>query len=206
MGTVIGILTISMALAKTSVATKMRRILPLVNRISGALLMLSGAYLAMYGWWEIQVFRNNITSNPFIDQFEEMQTQLNIWLSEAGEVRVGVGLLLIIGALILWGLWSDLSRNVRFGSAALLGGLWVAVEFIKEWNGERVNLFVLPILRTIVSIPERFGNWFTDPLRWGVLGELIVVTIIGLSLWFRVRRLRAAAAVAETRSDKLVDA
>ena len=58
------------------------------------------------------------------------------------------------------------------------------IEFIKY----KADLFILPIVRTIIDIPERFGNWFTDPLRWSVLGELAVVLIVGWTLWFRLRR------------------
>ena len=184
MGAVIMTLTIALALARTSIATNMRRILPWINRISGVLLGLSGAYLIIYGWWEIQVLRGNIQTNRLVAFFEDMQTEINIWIDETGPSRLGLGLLLIVGAALLRGLWSELSPTNRAVSAGGLGVAWVLIEFIKY----KADLFILPIVRTIIDIPERFGNWFTDPLRWSVLGELAVVLIVGWTLWFRLRR------------------
>lgn len=184
MGAVIMTLTIALALARTSIATNMRRILPWINRISGVLLGLSGAYLIIYGWWEIQVLRGNIQTNRLVAFFEDMQTEINIWIDETGPSRLGLGLLLIVGAALLRGLWSELSPTNRAVSAGGLGVAWVLIEFIKY----KADLFILPIVRTIIDIPERFGNWFTDPLRWSVLGELAVVMIVGWTLWFRLRR------------------
>lgn len=181
MGAVIMTLTIGLALAKTSIATNMRKILPWINRISGVLLSLSGAYLIVYGWWEIQVLRGNISSNRLISFFEDMQTEVNIWIDETGATRLGIGLLLIVGAALLRGLWSDLPSNGRLAGVGALVAAWVLAEFV--W--QQADLFILPTLRTIVDIPERFGNWFTDPLRWGVLGELFVIAIIAWTLWVR---------------------
>ncbi len=184
MGAVIMTLTIALALARTSIATNMRKILPWINRISGVLLGLSGAYLIVYGWWEIQVLRGNIQSNRLVAFFEDMQTEVNIWIDETGPTRLGIGLLLIVGAALLRALWTDLSPTSRAVGLGGLGVLWVIAELI--W--QRADLFILPVIRTIIQIPERFGNWFTDPLRWGVLGELVVVAIIAWTLWFRFRR------------------
>ena len=90
MGAVIMTLTIALALARTSIATNMRRILPWINRISGVLLGLSGAYLIIYGWWEIQVLRGNIQTNRLVAFFEDMQTEINIWIDETGPSRLGL--------------------------------------------------------------------------------------------------------------------
>ena len=194
MGAVIMALTIALALARTSIANNMRRILPWVNRISGVLLVLSGIYLVVYGWWEVQVLRGNITDNGLVRFFETFQTEVNIWIDQTGATRLGLALLLIVGAALLRGLWSEMNQTTRYAGLAGLGGAWVLAEFAKTWNGERANLFVLPILRTIVSIPSRIGNWFTEPLRWGVLGELIIVAIIAFAVYFRVKRYQAKSA------------
>jgi len=184
MGAVIMTLTIALALARTSVATNMRKILPWINRISGVLLVLSGAYLIVYGWWEIQVLRGNISTNALVSFFEGMQTEINIWIDQTGPTRLGVGLLFIVGAAMLRSLWGEMSGRNRMIAGGALGVAWIVAEFV--W--QRADLFILPVIRTIIDIPERLGNWFTEPLRWAVLGELLVVAIVAWSLWFRFRK------------------
>ena len=50
-----GALTVALALARQSmVHTVRRRVLPFVNRIAGGLLVVTGAYVAWYGWVEIR--------------------------------------------------------------------------------------------------------------------------------------------------------
>lgn len=188
MGAVIMTLTVALAMAKTSIATNMRKILPWVNRISGVLLTLSGAYLIVYGWWEIQVLRGNIQQNSLVSFFENMQTQVNIWIDQTGATRLGAALLLLVGAALIRGLWAEMNKEVRYGALSALGVAWLLLEFVQSWNGERANLFVLPIIRTIIGFPARIGNWFSDPIRWAVLGELFVLGIIGIAIYFRFFR------------------
>jgi len=188
MGAVIMTLTVALAMAKTSIATNMRKVLPWVNRISGVLLVLSGAYLVVYGWWEIQVLRGNITENSLVSFFENMQTEVNIWIDQTGATRLGAGLLLLVGASLIRALWAEMNKELRYGALGGLGVAWALLEFAKTWNGERANLFVLPILRTIVGFPARIANWFSDPVRWAVLGELFVLGVIALAIYFRYGR------------------
>jgi len=206
MGAVIMTLTVVLALAKTSIATNMRKILPWVNRISGVLLTLSGAYLVVYGWWEIQVLRGNIQQNSLVSFFENMQTQVNIWINETGATRLGAGLLLMVGAALIRGVWSEMNKETRYGAIGALGVSWALLEFVQSWNGERANLFVLPLIRTIVGFPARIGNWFTDPLRWAVLGELFVLGVIGLAIYFRFFRDNEGEQADGTAADHLVSA
>ena len=206
MGAVIMTLTVVLALAKTSIATNMRKILPWVNRISGVLLTLSGAYLVVYGWWEIQVLRGNIQQNSLVSFFENMQTQVNIWINETGATRLGAGLLLMVAGALIRGLWSEMNKEIRYGAVGALGMSWALLEFVQSWNGERANLFVLPLIRTIVGFPARIGNWFTDPLRWAVLGELFVLGVIGLAIYFRFFRDNEGELADGTAADHLVSA
>lgn len=59
---VVGVLAVAAALAGTVVVDRMRRIVPYISRISGALLIIVGAYVAYYGWYEIQLF--SAAGNP----------------------------------------------------------------------------------------------------------------------------------------------
>ena len=182
MGTVITTLTIGVALAQNSIATNMRKVLPWVNRISGAFLALSGLYLALYGYWEYRVLisDNPNFSNPIVDYVADIQTNITSWITQTGETRLAVGLLILVGALVLKALWPQLKSETRMPALIGLGGAWLAAEF--AW--QRADLFILPIIRTIGDIPERFGNIFTDPLRLGVIGELLFLAVIA----WRVRK------------------
>jgi cytochrome c biogenesis protein CcdA len=59
--TIIVALTLALAMARQSIVHTVRRVLPYVNRIAGALLVLAGAYVAWYGWIEIRDDPNDAT-------------------------------------------------------------------------------------------------------------------------------------------------
>ncbi|OBI96170.1 cytochrome c biogenesis CcdA family protein [Mycobacterium sp. 1465703.0] len=59
---VVGVLAVAAATASSAVVDRLRRILPLVNRIGGALLVLVGLYVAYYGSYEVRLFGPN--GNP----------------------------------------------------------------------------------------------------------------------------------------------
>jgi cytochrome c biogenesis protein CcdA len=59
---IVGVLAIAVALASTAVVDRMRRLLPYVNRISGALLVVVGLYVGYYGVYEVRLF--NANGNP----------------------------------------------------------------------------------------------------------------------------------------------
>ena len=56
MGLVVAVLAVAAALASTAVVTSLRRALPYVTRIGGALLVVTGAYVAYYGYYELRLF------------------------------------------------------------------------------------------------------------------------------------------------------
>jgi cytochrome c biogenesis protein CcdA len=60
---VVGVLAIAAASASSALADRMKRILPFVNRISGALLVAVGLYVGYYGLYEVRLFGNAHT-NP----------------------------------------------------------------------------------------------------------------------------------------------
>jgi cytochrome c biogenesis protein CcdA len=59
---IIGMLAVSLATASSALVDRMRAVLPFVNRISGALLILVGCYVGYYGLYEIRLFSAN--GNP----------------------------------------------------------------------------------------------------------------------------------------------
>jgi hypothetical protein len=75
MGVVMATLTVAVALAKAGVVQRVRNLLPVMNTIAGGLLIIAGAYVAYYGWYEIRVLAG-ADGDPIIDRAIELQTPL----------------------------------------------------------------------------------------------------------------------------------
>jgi len=99
MGSLVVFLTIATALAKTSVARSLRRVLPHVHRISAVLLLLSGAYVAYYGWHEIRVL-DEVRRDPIVDYVNERQAEIMEWVNDVGPVKLGLLLAVAIAAAV----------------------------------------------------------------------------------------------------------
>lgn len=59
---IVGVLAIAAATASSALADRLRRVLPLVNRIGGALLVLVGLYVGYYGLYEVRLL--SATGDP----------------------------------------------------------------------------------------------------------------------------------------------
>lgn len=53
---IVGTLAVASALTSSALVDRLRQVLPYVNRMSGAILLLVGAYVVYYGWYELQLF------------------------------------------------------------------------------------------------------------------------------------------------------
>jgi cytochrome c-type biogenesis protein len=58
MGLVIGVTAIAVALVRVSVVARLRRAAGLVPRLGGGILVVAGAYVAYYGWYELRLARD----------------------------------------------------------------------------------------------------------------------------------------------------
>lgn len=77
MGIVVGVLTLAVALAKDGLVAKFRSLLPKMNRIAGVLLLIAGAYVAYYGWYEVRLFNGSGgVDDPVIDVAIDVQSWL----------------------------------------------------------------------------------------------------------------------------------
>lgn len=76
MGTVVLVLAIAAATATASLTAAARRVGPMIGRLSGALLLVAGAYVAWYGWFEIRVLAGSTTSDPVISAAIGVQAAL----------------------------------------------------------------------------------------------------------------------------------
>ncbi|WP_017558584.1 cytochrome c biogenesis CcdA family protein [Nocardiopsis baichengensis] len=96
MALVVAVLTIGTALARQGIAARMRRALPYINRASGVLLLLAGAYVAYYGWYEVQVLSGKDAQNPVIDAATTVQAELARALQALGPGPLLAALALLI--------------------------------------------------------------------------------------------------------------
>jgi cytochrome c biogenesis protein CcdA len=108
---VVGVLAIAAALTSSAVVNRLRRVLPFVNRIGGALLVLVGLYVAYYGVYELRLF--NTRANPddaVIRWAGRLQGALAGWVHQHGVLPWLVALLvLVIGAFA--GAWHRRARR-----------------------------------------------------------------------------------------------
>ena len=87
-------LSITLALARQSLLQLMRRVLPYVNRIAGGLLVVAGAYVAWYGWFEIREGQDDAT----VDRVTDWSFTAGDWLQQNRELIVMVFALLLLVA------------------------------------------------------------------------------------------------------------
>jgi cytochrome c biogenesis protein CcdA len=174
MGLVITVLTVGLAFARAEVATKMRRILPYVGRVSGAMLVLAGVSLAFYGWWEVRIQDDVTASDPVADTLLRGQTRISTWITDVGARQFTVALVFLLGGALVLAL-SPLITDAADRRLVRVG--FVAAYALVELGAYRADLLLLPLLRTAADVPERARHWFTDPARWPVLFEVLAAGI-----------------------------
>jgi cytochrome c biogenesis protein CcdA len=109
---VVGVLALAAATASSAVTERLRRIVPFVNRISGALLVLVGLYVAYYGVYELRLFSATVASPPdaLISAAGRLQGALAGWVHQHGAGPWAVALVVVtIGAFT--GAWYRRARR-----------------------------------------------------------------------------------------------
>jgi cytochrome c biogenesis protein CcdA len=82
---VVGVLAVAAALASSAAVERMRRIVPYVNRISGALLVIVGLYVGYYGLYEIRLFTGNGNPvDPVVAAAGRVQGAIAGWVHQHG--------------------------------------------------------------------------------------------------------------------------
>jgi cytochrome c-type biogenesis protein len=188
MGIVITFLTMSLALAKSNIAVGMRRVLPYIAPVSGAMLIIAGIYLIDYGIWDYQVtIANNFDAgNLMVDQFLDFQEATNSWIQDTSTERIGLlALFGIVGAILV--AWRDevADATTRLAVTAVFLTTYLGVEV---YNG--ADFIFLPLVRFVAGWPLRVAHWFTDPLRFGVPLEILMLALVSWIAWRRVDRYR----------------
>lgn len=76
MGAIVTALTVGVALARNGLVGRLRRVLPYISRVSGAMLLVAGAYVAWYGWFEVRTLNGGNGKDPVVDRALRIQTWL----------------------------------------------------------------------------------------------------------------------------------
>ena len=180
MGSVITFLTLSLALARTNVASRMRKLLPYVTRVSGVLLIAAGVYLVNYGWWELRVLDDPTATNAAVAFFETLQADVSNWIADTTPARLGVICLFgVVGALLLG--WRQTERDALRRRAVT--DAYIAAYLVVEIGFNKGDFVLGPVVRFAVGWPERVGNWFSDPVRFGVALEILFVAGAAWLYW-----------------------
>jgi hypothetical protein len=107
---IVGTLAVAAAMAGSGLVDRLRRVVPYVNRISGALLVLVGAYVAYYGWFELRLFTAGADpGDPVIVAAGRLQGALAGWVHQHGAGPWLVALAVMLLVAVAW--W--LRRGVR---------------------------------------------------------------------------------------------
>ncbi len=115
MGTVLTALALAAAFSRSGLAFAMRRLLPVVTRASGALLVLSGAYVVYYwGFFLLPGSTSRESGRGLIETGQRLSSSAGSWLSTGTGERVVEVLLATVGALLLWTLGRRLASTLRW--------------------------------------------------------------------------------------------
>ena len=100
---VVGALAVAVALAGSALVERMRRILPYVNRIGGAVLIVVGLYVGYYGFYEIRLFTaGGNPADPVIVAAGRIQGAIAGWVHRHGAWPWVVLLAVLLLAALVW--------------------------------------------------------------------------------------------------------
>jgi cytochrome c biogenesis protein CcdA len=121
MGLVVGVTAVAVALLRSSVITRARPLLAAVPRLGGVILVVSGLYVAYYGWYELRLAGDLrlAGSDPVVAAASDLQQRLAGWIAETGAVPFSVALAaLVVAPAVL----VPLTRRTRAARPTLPAG------------------------------------------------------------------------------------
>jgi cytochrome c-type biogenesis protein len=120
MGTILTALAVAATLSQQGLARSLRRLVPYVNRTSGALLLLAGAYVVYYWAFFLWPGSDTRTSGRSpIDRGEHFSSVAATWLGSGTGQTVATAVLAALAALVTWALWRRIFRPPRAAGAAI---------------------------------------------------------------------------------------
>jgi cytochrome c biogenesis protein CcdA len=115
---VVGTLAVATAFASSALAERMRRVLPLVNRLSGVLLIAVGLYVGYYGVYEVRLFEaHGNPQDPVVAGAARLQGTLAGWVYRHGAWPWVVVLTALLIAGCAW-VWLGRRRSARVNRPA----------------------------------------------------------------------------------------
>lgn len=102
MGLVLTVLTLALALARQSLVHRLRKVLPVVNRVSGALLVVAGAYFTWYGIYELRIRDDPFATAGPVGTVTAWSSDLSTWIQDLGAVNLGLVLGIVVCAAVLY--------------------------------------------------------------------------------------------------------
>jgi cytochrome c-type biogenesis protein len=103
MGLIVGVVALAVALVRVSALARLRRAAAVVPRIGGAVLLVTGGYVAYYGTYELRIVKDLRTSgqDPVVNVASEVQHRLSDAVGRVGAgVLVAILLILVLTGLI----------------------------------------------------------------------------------------------------------
>jgi cytochrome c-type biogenesis protein len=102
MGAVLVVLSLLTALFGAGAMRRTRGVAPHLKRISGALLVLAGAYVTWYGWVEYRVFQGDLVSGGPVDWVTGLSSRISSLIAQTGPwLAAGALLVTVVVALTL---------------------------------------------------------------------------------------------------------
>lgn len=112
MALVVGVLATVVALAGAAGAARARRLLPYVNRVGGALLVLVGLYVGYYGLYELRLyFGGGSAQDPVVSAAGAVQQTLAGWVDRVGVLPIAVVLAVLIVVALALHRWRGSTRG-----------------------------------------------------------------------------------------------
>ncbi len=104
MGLVLTALAVALALARDGAVQRSRSVLPWLNRISGVLLILAGAYVTWYGYVEIRVLGGDLVERGPVDTVAQWSGEISTFIeAHRGVLAMGAAMLVLAGTV--WWRW-----------------------------------------------------------------------------------------------------
>ncbi len=102
-GLVVGVLAMAVAFASSALIDRIRRILPYINRISGALLVVVGLYVGYYGFYEVRLFNaGGNPADPVIGAAGRFQSAVAGWVHQHGAWPWVLALAVVLLGALVW--------------------------------------------------------------------------------------------------------
>jgi cytochrome c-type biogenesis protein len=101
MGLVVGVLTVALALAQDGLVRRLRGVLPRVNRVAGGLLVVAGAYVAYYGYFEIRTLAGDRVAAGPVDWVTGWSASISDRVVQTGALTTSLVLVALVAAGLL---------------------------------------------------------------------------------------------------------